>query len=132
MKDVENCCCNFYLNVAKLFYAIAFIDGQIREEEERELKNALKKEWLKKYKGKTEVVDEILQNFFVLKKENKDAQVCFYEFVKYMNQHEKLFNIPMRNTLWEVSCSIADKVNKKNKSELILLVHLGKQLGIMK
>ena len=132
MKDVENCCCNFYLHVAKLFYAIAYIDGQIRKEEEEALKLALKNEWLKKYQGKTEVVDEILQNFYVLKREKKNAQESFYEFVQYMKHHEKLFNIPMRNTLWEVSCSIADVVNKKNKSELILLVHLGKQLGIMK
>ena len=56
MKDVENCCCNFYFHVAKLFYAIAFIDGEIREEEEEALSFALKNEWLKKYQGKMKLL----------------------------------------------------------------------------
>lgn len=123
---------NFYKNIAKLFYAIASVDGRVRPEEIEALKESLHHEWLKKQKGKEEVVHEILQNFNEIYKERRGATECFYEFVKYMNQHEELFTIPMRNTLWEVSCIVADRVNNKNKSELILLARLGKQLGLIK
>lgn len=132
MKSVENCCCDFYLHVAKLFYAVAYIDGEIREEEVQELDTSLHKEWLQKYQGREEVVDEILTNFTMLQKSKPNADESFYEFLQYKKEHDSLFSIPMRNTIWEVSCSIADKVHKKNKSELILLVHLGKALGVIK
>lgn len=122
----------FYLHVAKLFYAVAYIDGKIRAEEVQELEYSLRKEWQHKYQGRAQVVDEILKNFQLLKEENKDADESFYQFIQYKKEHEELFSISMRNTLWEVSCAVADKVHKKNKSELILLVNLGKQLGIMK
>jgi uncharacterized tellurite resistance protein B-like protein len=123
---------NFYLHVAKLFYAVAYIDGHIREEEVQALEYTLRKEWQHKYQGRAKVVDEILKNFYKLQEDPRDADESFYEFVQYKKDNEQLFSIPMRNTLWEVSCAVADKVHKKNKSELILLVNLGKQLGIMK
>ncbi len=132
MKSIENCCCDFYLHVAKLFYAVAYIDGEIREEEVQELDLSLHKEWLQKYQGREEVVDEILENFSKLQKTKPNADESFYEFLQYKKEHDTLFSIPMRNTLWEVSCAIADKVHRKNKSELILLVNLGKALGVMK
>lgn len=132
MKSIENCCCDFYLHVAKLFYAVAYIDGEIREEEVQELDLSLHKEWLQKYQGREEVVDEILENFSKLQNTKPNADESFYEFLQYKKEHDTLFSIPMRNTLWEVSCAIADKVHRKNKSELILLVHLGKALGVMK
>lgn len=130
MKDIQNCCCNFYLHIAKLFYAVAYIDGSIRKEEMEELETTLRKEWLQKYEGKEEVVREILKNFSLLQKEKKNAPESFYEFTLYKKNHEALFSIPMRNTLWEVSCAIADKVHKKNKRELIVLANLGKHLGM--
>jgi hypothetical protein len=122
----------FYLHVAKLFYSIAYIDGQIRTEEVQELEYSLRKEWQHKYQGKSRVVDEILKHFYLLQEEHRSADENFYEFLQYKKENEELFSIPMRNTLWEVSCAIADRVHKKNKSELILLVNLGKQLGMMK
>lgn len=132
MKSVENCCCDFYLHVAKLFYSVAYIDGEIHTEEVQELDASLRKEWLQKYQGREEVVDEILSNFTELQESKPNADETFYEFLQYKKEHESLFSIPMRNTIWEVSCAIAHKVHKKNKSELILLVHLGKALGVMK
>ncbi len=125
-------CDSFYCQVAKAFYAVAFIDGEIREEEHVSLKETLKKEWLQKHKGRKEVVDQIVRCFEHLKKEKRKATDCFQEFVIYKKEHEKLFTNPMRSTIWEVACCIADAVNKKNKSELILLAHLGKHLGFIK
>lgn len=132
MSQIEECSHNFYVHIAKLLYAVAYIDGEIREEEETTMKRVLEREWLQKYKGKSLVVEEILQSYEEIKTADKDAEECFYEFVQYKEAHESLFSNPMRNTLWEVSCEIADSVHKKNKSELILLAHLGKHLGIMK
>ena len=123
---------NFYKHIAKAFYAVAFVDGKIREEEFFTLREALKKEWLQKRQGKQKVVDTIIQCFEELQNEQKEAVDSFQEFVNYKSLHEELFSHKMRTTIWEVSCTIADAVNKKNKSELILLVHLGKHLGIMK
>jgi len=132
MERLINCCHDFYLHVAKLFYAVANIDGNIREEEYDALKNTLKNEWIHKYKGKKPVVDEILNCFQLIVDQKEKAEDSFKEFIAYKKKHEKLFTNQMKNTLWQVSCEIADSVNKKNKSELIILVHLGKQLGLMK
>lgn len=132
MEKLRDCWPNFYLHIAKLFYAVSFIDGKIRGEEYDSLKNTLKREWLQKRSGKKEVVEEVVRCFDTLKKGNEKAIDCFQEFVIYMNEHEKLFTNQMKNVLWEVSCSIADSVNKKNKSELILLARLGRHLGLMK
>ncbi|MDT7831028.1 hypothetical protein RQM59_01480 [Flavobacteriaceae bacterium S356] len=132
MNPWTTCCHSFYCNVAKVFYAIAYIDGEIRDEEYTSFKEALKKEWVEKHKGRREVVDEIVARFEALKKEKRIAVDCFQEFVAYKKEHEKLFTNPMRSTIWELACSIADVVNKKNKSELILLAHLGRHLGLIK
>jgi len=132
MNIIEKCCHDFYLHVAKLFYAIAFIDGEIREEEYLSLKETLRKEWLQKRQGKEELVASIIACFEQLRKDEKKAVDCFQEFVAYKNKHEQLFSNTMKSMIWEVSCEIADAVRKKNKSELIILARLGKQLGIMK
>lgn len=121
----------FYLHIAKLFYAVAYIDGEIRSEEVQELDDSLHHEWIQKYQGKEKVVDEILAQFSHLHKVRPDADESFYEFLQYLKENPTLFTAPLRSTLWEVSSAIAHKVHKKNKSELILLVHLGKALGIM-
>lgn len=131
MNGWINCCESFYCHVAKAFYAVALIDGEIRDEEYSTFKETLRKEWLKKYKGRKEVVEEIESCFDRLKKEKRIATDCFHEFVSYKQEHEQLFTNPMRSTIWEVACSIADVVNKKNKSELILLAHLGRHLGLI-
>lgn len=123
---------NFYCQVAKAFYAIALIDGEIREEEYASFKESLKKEWLQKYNGRKEVVDEIISCFKRLTEEKRMATDCFQDFVMFKKKHEELFTNPVRSTIWEVACCIADAVNKKNKSELILLAHLGKHLGFVK
>lgn len=132
MNTLQQYSDDFYAHLAKLFYSIAYIDGEIRPEEEEELYESLRKEWLQKYRGKPQVIEEVLNHFHQLKAQTLDADACFYEFVQYKKENECVFSIPLRNTLWEVSCAIADRVNRKNKSELILLVNLGKQLGIMK
>ena len=46
MNRVYNCCHNFYLHIAKLFYAIASVDGNVRDEECITLEETLKREWL--------------------------------------------------------------------------------------
>jgi hypothetical protein len=132
MRDIKNCCDNYYLHVAKLFYAMAFIDKTVREEEVEALKEALKQELLPKYKNREEVVTEILKNFDNIKAQQRIAEECFHEFVAYKKENEAFFVSGTNNMLWEVSCRITDSVNKKNKSELILLVRLGKQLGVLK
>lgn len=132
MNRAQNCCHNFYLHIAKLFYAIAFVDGEVRDEEKAALEETLYREWIYIYKGKRDVVKQIIDCFQQIFIEKPSSEEAFYEFVNYKKQHEKLFTNQMKNTLWEVSCSIADAVNKKNKSELIMLVHLGKNLGLMK
>lgn len=132
MDRIQNCCCNFYKHIAKVFYAMAFIDGEIRPEEVEIFEQTLRQLWLKKYPQKEDAVKKIIEGFADLQAQQKDADESFYEFVLYKKEHENLFTNSMRNILWEISCEIADRVNKKNKSELILLVHLGKELGIVK
>ena len=132
MDRIQNCCCNFYKHVAKVFYAMAFIDGEIRPEEFEAFEQTLKQQWLKKYPKKEDAVKKIIESFKNLRVQQRDADECFYEFVLYKKEHENLFTNSMRNILWEISCVIADRVNKKNKSELILLARLGKQLGLIK
>lgn len=125
-------CDSFYGHLAKVCYAVALVDGEIREEEYSSFKRTLKKEWLDKHNGNIEIVNEIVGCFDLLKKEKRSAVDCFQEFVVYKQENEKLFTNAMRATIWEVACAIADVVNKKNKSELILLAHLGRHLGMIK
>lgn len=132
MHRIRNCCQNFYFHVAKLFYAVASIDGSIRDDECKSLEQALRNEWLTVYKGKRDIVEEIVRCFYEIRETGVRAQQAFDEFVLYKKAHERLFTKQMKKTLWEVSCIMADTVNKKNKSELILLVHLGKELGLIK
>lgn len=132
MHRIRNCCDQFYLHIAKLFYAMASIDGSIRDDECASMEQELRSEWLTVYKGKKDIVEVIVNCFYEIREEGVSAQQAFDDFVDYKKAHERLFTKQMKKTLWEVSCIIADTVNKKNKSELILLVHLGKELGIMK
>ena len=132
MNSWTTCCHSFYCNVAKVFYAVSFIDGEIRDKEYVTFKETLRKEWLKKHKGRREVVEEIESCFDLLWREKRIAADCFQEFVTYKQEREKVFTNPMRSTIWEGACAIADGVNKKNKSELILLAHLGRHLGLIK
>ena len=132
MNRIHNCSHNFYLHVAKLFYAMASIDGQTRDEEYKTLKETLHKEWKNNYKGKQPIVDEILNCFQSIHKEKNSSEDSFQEFVVYKEKHERFFTNQIRKTLWEVCCSIADAVNKKNKHELIMLVYVGKSLGFVK
>lgn len=132
MHNIQNSYDHFYLHVAKLFYAIAAVDGNIREEECKMMEELLQREWLLTYKGKKDIVIKILNYFYEIRAQSPNSMEAFKEFAVYKEQHEKFFTTQMRNTLWEVSCAIADIVNKKNKSELIMLVYIGKSLGVMK
>lgn len=132
MHRIRNCCHHFYFHVAKLFYAVASIDGSIRDDECKSMEQALRNEWLTVYKGKKDIVEEIVRCFYEIRETAITAQQAFDEFVLYKKAHERLFTKQMKKILWEVSCIMADAINRKNKSELILLVHLGQELGIMK
>lgn len=131
MDLIRNGSYNFYKHIAKLFYAVAFIDGNVRPEEIEAFKQTFREEWLKRYTDK-EGISQIFKEFTILHTQERDADESFYEFVGYKREYENLFTNTLRNILWKVSCVIADRVHKKNKSELILLVHLGKELGIVK
>lgn len=132
MDRIHNCSHNFYLHIAKLFYAMASTDGSIREEEYDSLKKTLYREWTQTYKGKKPIVGEILSCFQQIRKQNNNSENSYQEFLSYKRKHEKFFTKQIKKTLWKVCCAIADAVNKKNKHELIMLVHEGKKLGFVK
>ncbi|WP_299157815.1 hypothetical protein [uncultured Tenacibaculum sp.] len=121
----------FYYNLSKLFYAITAIDGVIREEEYRVFLTQINTLWLSSGIINKSSSQFIINTFETLKNENSSAQACFDEFKSYKKQHENLFPEKTKKAIWETACVITSEVNNKNKSELIILVHLGKLLQIM-
>tara|TARA_R110000787_G_scaffold196454_1_gene307789 strand:+ start:9465 stop:9863 length:399 start_codon:yes stop_codon:yes gene_type:complete len=132
MKRVINCCYDFYHSIGKLFYAVAAIDGTIRQEEYKLFIEKLRSEFISKKGLKKEAIKEIIHHFQCIYLEKPSPEESFRDFLNYKKTHSLLFTDPMTLAIWEVACTISEAVNHKNKSELILLARLGKGLGIMK
>ena len=126
---MKNLNIKFYQNLGKLFYAVAAVDKNVKEEEYNKLKEIVKSEWL--------AVDEIEDDFhtdaayqieivfdWLYKEEKLDAKIWFEEFVSYKNEQPHLFPKSIKQLILKTANAVAASFSGKNKSELIMLAKL--------
>jgi len=124
----------FYQNLGKLFYAIAVVDNNIRDEELDKLKQSVKKVWLTSHlidnMTKTDVEDSIINTFRWLQQDNEyDAETCFNSFVSFKKENERLFTNEITSLIIKTAEDIAYSFSGINKGELILLTKLKFELN---
>lgn len=127
----------FYQNLGKLFYAIAASDHEVRDAEFDKLKELVKKQWLEldsiedvfgtDAAYQIEIVFDWLNN-----QNNLNAKACFEDFVNYKNEQKHLFKDNVKKLILKTASSIAMSFSGINKSELVMLAHLDKELKTIK
>lgn len=127
----------FYQNLGKLFYAIAAVDNNVRDEELDKLKNVVKKEWLTTNfiddSLKISIEDSIINTFKWLHDDNEyNAETCYNSFLTFKTEHEWLFTNEINTLILKTARAIAASFSKVNKSELIMLAKLDMELKNIK
>ena len=118
----------FYQNLGKLFYAIAFVDNTVREEEIEALKRYVSSTWITldnepdEYGSDSAFQIEVVFNW--LDSEVYDAQESYDDFKAYFNEHKSLFTEKINRRILRTASAIAGAFAGTNKSELILLTQL--------
>jgi hypothetical protein len=118
---------NFYQNIAKLFYAIAFVDRSINEKEHSVFKEMVQNKWFH-LDNNTDATTQIKLVFDNLKAEKIDAYTCYDEFIEYNNEHPYYFTKPINSLIMKTAEKIVSSYASKNKSELIMLAKLNLHL----
>ena len=123
----------FYQNLGKLFYAIAAVDKEVRDEEFDRLKTIVKDQWLDvdpiTDEFDTDAAYEIEFVFDYLKSEEHTNINSFYkDFVDYKNEQKHLFTAEIKKLILKTANAIAASFSGINKSELILLAKLDIEL----
>lgn len=118
----------FYQNLGRLFYAIAFIDNTVRDEEIETLKKFISSTWVSldnepdEYGSDSAFQIEIVFNW--LDSEVYSAQESYDAFKEYYNKHTSLFTELINRRILKTASAIAGAYAGTNKSELILLTQL--------
>lgn len=124
----------FYQKMGELFYAIAAADSVVREAEYSTLKNLVTEEW-----KSLDCLEDIFQEdaayqieivFDWFDYEELDATDCFDSFADYKRENPELFTEERKKLIWKTANSIAGAFSGKNKSELVMLAKLSKELSI--
>lgn len=123
----------FYQNLGKLFYAIAGIDRNVREEELEKLKDIVKREWMNSnpYKdvSETHIEAAIIDTFKWLQTDNEyNAEACYNSFLIYLKENIELFTADINQLIIKTARAIAYSFSGINKNELILLTKLELEL----
>lgn len=117
-----------YLNLGKLFYAIALSDKKIQREEVDTLKKEISvfntKANLSILNPEIDIAHHIITTFDMLYLETADAQTCFDDFVAFKRSNEVLFTASLKKEILEVSSKIATSFSNVNKAELMMLAKL--------
>ena len=111
----------FYKSLGHLFYAIAAIDNDIKDEEINTLKAIIESDWL----TSNEASNYIFETFRQLQHiENTNTEDSFQRFIDFKNTHQTLFNKILNYKIINTAAAIANSYAKQNKSELIALAKL--------
>jgi hypothetical protein len=123
----------FYQNLGKLFYAIAAVDKNVEAVEFAKLKELVKKQWLN--------LDTIEDTFgsdaafqieivfdWLNTQGNLNAKSCFDDFIAYKNKQNHLFTDTVKHLILKTAHAIAASFSGINKSELIFLANLDREL----
>lgn len=132
MKPSEDVMNRFYQSTGKLFYAIAAVDKNVREEEYEKLVEIIKSDWLPLEDTEdnfgTDAAFQIEFIFDWLEDSCPEPYDCYYEFVDFKRSHEYVFTDEIRQLIWKTAYEVASAFNKRNKSELAMLSKLALEL----
>jgi hypothetical protein len=123
----------FYHNLGKLFYAVAFVDKKVSDEEFLTLQEYITDYWIA-YDDLTdlfnhdaahliEVVFEGIQFF------EETSEDMFDAFITYKNEQLELFTKEVNSLILETCKAIAHSYAGVNKSELIIITKLELELN---
>lgn len=111
---------HFKLAIIKLIYAFAYVDGNIAVKEIDEIKLELSRS----FDQETFKIIELELRFQEFFDQGLSAEEAFIDFRKFYLENKQMFTEQLKSTLFNSSSRICESNNKKNKSELRLLVNL--------
>lgn len=114
----------FYPSLGKLFYAVAFIDKLVPDEEIVFFKKIILDNWQSHPHIDPQQVQQILAEFDRLLIEKAAANRCFLEFTDFLGSGHYMMPQSIKNLIWKTADGIAAAYAGKNKSEVILLAKL--------
>lgn len=122
----------FYQNLGKLFYAIAFTDKNVRQEEFSKLKVCILEFWLD-YDHLLDVFGndaayQIEMVFEGLEAFEEPALKMYDDFIDYKKEHPELFTAKANTLILDTATAIAHSFSRINKSELVMLAQLKLEL----
>lgn len=118
----------FYQNLGKLFYAIAFADNRVHDEEYSRLQLCVLDLWLD-YDDLFDVfgsdasyiIEMVFEGVEALE---EPAEEMYKAFIDYKKTHPKLFTEKAKALILETATAIAHAFSGINKSELVMLCKL--------
>lgn len=122
----------YYSELARLIYAVAYIDGRITTEEKDELKKIVKNELLAtdkhidKFGTQAAYYTEI--EFDILEETIADPEEAFASFINYLEEHASAIDERMREVSLRVAKKIASAYRKTNSKENKLISLLEERL----
>lgn len=118
----------FYQNVGKLFYAVAYADKVVREEEIVELKKVIETVWLPLEDTEDEFgMDNAFNIEFMFQylNDNKEsAEQCFKDFQLYAKANKTMFSEYIIEITINTCIAIADSFAGTNKAEKKMIDNL--------
>jgi hypothetical protein len=128
MKPSHQTMTRFYEHLGKVFYCIAAIDKNVREEEIMKLKQIVKNEWLPLENSFNEFGDdtayEIEIVFDWLTTNKCDFKTIIPDFKIFREEHRSLFTNEINALILKTANSIATSFSGKNKTEHVLISEL--------
>lgn len=125
----------FYSELAKLLYAIAYSDGKIAKEEKEELRSIVKNELVpaEKHIDKfgTDAASYIEIEFDFLEDTIADPEAAFNSFIDFIERHHTAVTEHMKETALETAKKVAAIYHKTNKKETALIYKLEEKLATL-
>lgn len=126
----------FYKELGNLLYAIAKADGKISKKEFEELKLLVRKE-LAAFNGTIDEFGSDLAFFTEFEFEFEDERVespadAYLSFITFVKANEERVDGKLRHLALRMAEKIAEAFKGKNKSELMMIKNLKKDLGLSK
>jgi hypothetical protein len=122
----------FYAALAKLVYAIAYIDGKISDKEKEKLKTLVRKELIPAEKHidtfGTDAAYYVEIEFDVLEEQMVEPEDAFNSFIGFIEKHSTAISQPMRDMALQIARQIAEASFSINKKENQLIKRLQKEL----
>lgn len=132
MKPSDKTMVLFYQQLGKIFYSIAAVDKTVRQEEIKQLKKIIQKEWLPlentfdEFGSDSAYQIEIVFDWLV---ENKwDIDQTIPDLKIFRMEHRSLFTPPVNALILKTAKAIATSFAGKNKSEHVLISQLNSVL----